>query len=266
MSNGQIRCPECGSPWDGVSAFCPVCAYDFTETHFDTRPDPPHSTTTTFPEDSASPSLSEPSPYPPETQTGGVPTFNVPSGDVHRRRSVSGVWGRSVITGIVTSVRHSTVRPAHKGMFGCLAVLGVMVLGLVAAGPELLPALIPLLFFLFLFVIFFRLVGSFLRFGKKDTRREGPGFFSSVFSHFIGAYFSSVFARRHEPIPVIDIRLQDPDDDSRTYAVRIEGDIRSGDIQVGDVLDVEGSSYRGTIMFRHGYNQSTNSEIIVRSR
>lgn len=279
MSNGQSQCPDCGTTWDGISAFCPVCSYDFTETHFDTHrqptsPPPSLSAPPSPPShDTFVPPLSEPEPPPTPFQQPLEPPVSdhrmFPAASQHEAPQThsTSFFGGTTITGTVISVNRSTARPQRSmvAAAGCLLAIGVfVVLGMMSAGPEIAQAIVPLLFMVFMFVMFFRLVGWFLRFGGKNEDKR-PGFFTSVFSHFMGAYWSNWFAERREPIPVTDVRIQEQQHDGQVHAIRIEGDVY-GDIQIGDVIEVHGIYQRGTLLFRRGYNQSTHSTISARRR
>ncbi|KUG26049.1 hypothetical protein ASZ90_004123 [hydrocarbon metagenome] len=94
--------------------------------------------------------------------------------------------------------------------------------------------------------------------------RHGYGFLSSILSHMLSFIFTKHLLGQKEMVSVRDIRLRDHL--GQEHLIRIKGEIVSGNINVGDEIEVEGFNRGGTIMFRRGWNKRIRSEIRVKRR
>ncbi len=99
---------------------------------------------------------------------------------------------------------------------------------------------------------------SILSFGRGG----GPGLFSNIASQVFSFFLiGKLFGPRRE-VPVRDIRLRDAS--GLEHLVRIQGELRAGNLNVGDDVEVEGFDRGGTLMFRGGWNRRIRSEIVVK--
>jgi hypothetical protein len=94
--------------------------------------------------------------------------------------------------------------------------------------------------------------------------RGGPGFFSGLASQVIGFFLTSKLLGPKADLPVRDIRLRDGA--GNEHLVRIRGDFIAGNVNVGDDVTVEGFNRGGTLIFWHGRNHRTRSDIRVKRR
>lgn len=95
-------------------------------------------------------------------------------------------------------------------------------------------------------------------------KSKSKGFAFDIIHQITGFFFSLSLNKKAPAIPVRDFRLLDAGGDE--YLVRIKGDVVTGSIKVGDELSVTGVDDRGTLMFRHGWNQRIRSEIRIKNR
>jgi len=91
--------------------------------------------------------------------------------------------------------------------------------------------------------------------------RQGSGFLSSIFSHMLSFVLTKHLFGQKEVVLVRDIRLRDHS--GQENLIRIKGEIVSGNINVGDEIEVEGFNRGGTLIFRRGWNERIKSEIRV---
>src|ERR1043166_3815755 len=92
-----------------------------------------------------------------------------------------------------------------------------------------------------------------LLFSLLSSGSKSKGFTFDIIRKLTGFFFSRKRDHKAPAISVRDFRLLDSSGDE--YMVRIKGDIVTGGIKVGDELTVTGVNDRGTLMFRHGWNQ-----------
>jgi hypothetical protein len=98
----------------------------------------------------------------------------------------------------------------------------------------------------------------------SSSHSQGSGFLSNIFGHLFNFLFTRNSFREKELISVRDIRLRDQI--GQEHLVRIKGDIVSGNINVGDEIEVTGINKGGTMLFRRGWNKRIKSEIKVKRR
>jgi len=91
-----------------------------------------------------------------------------------------------------------------------------------------------------------------------------PGFLSNISSQVVGFFLTGKLFGPKDHVPVRDIRLRDAS--GQEHLVRIRGELVAGNMSVGDEVEVEGYSRRGTLMFRRGRNKRTRSEIMIKYR
>ncbi len=98
----------------------------------------------------------------------------------------------------------------------------------------------------------------------RSGPRQGSGFLSGIFSHILSFIFTKHLLGQKEMVSVRDIRLRDPL--GQEHLIRIKGEIVSGNINVGDEIEVEGLNRGGTLIFRRGWNKRIKSEIRVKGK
>jgi len=119
------------------------------------------------------------------------------------------------------------------------------------------PVVLGILFGIGVFFMMLRLI--FPRKGKT-----GPGFLSGIANNFIGFFLLSKLHGSKADMPVRDIRLRTTS--GQEYLIRLKGDLISGNVNVGDEIEVDGYDHRGTIIMKRGKNKRTGAEIRVKRR
>lgn len=89
-----------------------------------------------------------------------------------------------------------------------------------------------------------------------------PGFFSNVASQLVGFFLTKKLFGQKDQIAVRDFRLMDSA--GTQHHVRIKGDLTSGNVNVGDDIEVCGFLRHGTIIMSRGINRRTGAQIRVR--
>lgn len=93
-------------------------------------------------------------------------------------------------------------------------------------------------------------------------------FASAIFCLFLGQFITMLFSAKmfgkEKQIQVRDVRLRDSQ--MREHVVRFRGELRSGQVAVGDDIEVWGRNRGGTLMARWGYNFRTRTKISVKYR
>jgi hypothetical protein len=90
------------------------------------------------------------------------------------------------------------------------------------------------------------------------------GIFCMVFGQLVGALFSAKLFGKEKQIQVRDVRLRDSQ--LLEHVVRFRGELRAGQVAVGDEIEIWGRNRGGTIMARWGYNFRTRTRISVKYR
>ena len=90
------------------------------------------------------------------------------------------------------------------------------------------------------------------------------GIFCMIFGQLLGALFSAKLFGKEKQIQVRDVRLRDSH--LQEHVVRFRGELRAGQVAVGDEIEIWGKNRGGTIMARWGYNFRTRTRISVKYR
>jgi hypothetical protein len=227
------KCSRCGLANPMGSTHCQACGMSLSTS---TKPFPPSSP-------------------PPKTvgYSGTAGPIATPVRSVPVPVSVSGWFGWKKIEGQVIHVEPAYMaRPDFNwgGFFIKLLIAGfsLLIFGPIALG----------------FIIFFFVLSLLLSILFPMNTSRGPGFLSSVASQVVGFFLTSKLLGPKADIPVRDIRLRDKT--GQEHLIRLKGDLISGNINVGDEIEVEGYDRRGTLMLKRGLNKRTRSEIRVKRR
>ncbi len=90
------------------------------------------------------------------------------------------------------------------------------------------------------------------------------GIFCLILGQLMGGLFSAKLFGKEKQIQVRDIRLRDAQ--LQEYVVRFRGELRAGQVAVGDEIEIWGKNRGGTVMARRGYNFRTRTRISVKYR
>lgn len=134
---------------------------------------------------------------------------------------------------------------------GLLIKVTLLILGVLLIGPVVIGIFGGLM-----------LVALMFRFLFPRGSSHLTGCLSSIASQVIGFLLTKRLLSPKPDVPVRDFRLRD--DQGQEHLVRIKGEIVAGNMNVGDEVEVEGRSRRGTFILRRGRNKRTRSEIRVR--
>ncbi len=187
----------------------------------------------------------------PEAPRRRADTAGAAPGADHRDEPPSGFWqffGWCRLTGIVLGLDPPYMAKPEVSFVG---IIGKLLIGLL---------LIPVFLGVMGAVMLVRFTFSLL-----SPRSSGrPGFFSGLASQVSGFFLTGKLFGPKEQVLVRDFRLRDST--GLEHLVRIRGELITGNLNVGDEVDVEGYNRRGTLMFRKGLNRRTRSEIVVKYR
>jgi len=117
----------------------------------------------------------------------------------------------------------------------------------------LLPVILGMIIASFVISVIMSLVGF---------RRREPGSRSVWLWHLTSIYSARKYAAAQEGEPVRDFRIQVSA--GNELLVRLQGELKYGNINIGDDITVKGRLRHGTLIFWRGYNHRTFSEIRVR--
>ena len=98
-----------------------------------------------------------------------------------------------------------------------------------------------------------------LLFGMVSSNRGRPSFVSEVAVRAVGFWAGRKIV--DNMIPVRDVRVQDRA--GRQWLVRICGQLKSGNVTIGDVVTMDGIDRNGTLWFREGTNHTIRSRLIA---
>lgn len=238
-----MTCPRCGLNWKiaGASVFCPACGYhvlgpEESSTHGGASSGPGNPMTVI--------------PFP-SASTGRDPVNNLPtvssSSSLHRYKWF-GSGSFQSLSGTVLAVEPLFMARRESNWLVIVAKL--------ALGVALLPVIIGILAALALISFVFSFLGS--------SGGGRPGFISNVSSQVMGFFLTRKMLGPKEQDPVRDIRLRDKS--GQEHLIRIQGELISGNVSVGDEIEVEGMDRRGTLILSRGWNKRTHTEIIVKRR
>jgi hypothetical protein len=88
--------------------------------------------------------------------------------------------------------------------------------------------------------------------------------FCLVFGQLLTLLFSAKVFGKEKQIQVRDVRLRDTQ--LQEHVVRFRGELRAGQVAVGDTIEIWGRNRGGTVMARWGYNFRTKTRIVVKYR
>ena len=97
-----------------------------------------------------------------------------------------------------------------------------------------------------------------LLFGMVSSNRGRPSFVSEVAVRAAGFWAGRKIV--DNMIPVRDVRVQDRT--GRQWLVRICGQLKSGNVTLGDVVTMDGIDRNGTLWFREGTNHTIRSNVL----
>lgn len=251
MASGIMNCPNCKNPITRTATFCTVCGHVFSQT---VTPSPPQQTSR---QPRNQPQIGTQQPaygtqsYPQAYTHATGPQYN-PQQIASQGFKTTGLFGWCKVSGTIINVSQPyQIRPPRSSL-GCFLSL------------LLLPILIFVVPSLFLAMFFITVpLKMFNMFGMGKSRGH-PGFFENLLRQITGAAVNNWFTNRREPISVRDLRLQDAA--GQQHIVRIQGDIVSGNVSMGDDVDLEGHDREGTLFLSRGWNKSANATIKIRRR
>ncbi len=240
------NCPRCGLRRHGSSLFCPACGFIYPDTR-----------TSAHQQQSADQTIVPISPFPkPSARATDLPQHQEPlselsstdtNGNIKRRTSTLQRllrWRR--LTGTVIAVEPPYMAKPEMDL---AKLLGKLALGIL---------FLPVILVVGATALVISVAFSVLSFGRGG----GPGLFSNIASQVFSFFLiGKLFGPRRE-VPVRDIRLRDTS--GLENLVRIQGELRAGNLNVGDEVEVEGFDRGGTLMFRRGWNKRIHSEIVVK--
>lgn len=90
------------------------------------------------------------------------------------------------------------------------------------------------------------------------------GIFCLILGQLMGGLFSAKLFGKEKQIQVRDVRLRDTQ--LQEHVVRFRGELRAGQVAVGDEIEIWGKNRGGTVMARWGYNFRTRTRISVKYR
>jgi hypothetical protein len=240
------RCPRCGLRRHDSSSFCPACGFIY-----------PHTGASGHQQQSAEQTMVPISPFPkpsmgatdsPERQR----RLSGPSSMDTTRITNQGAFSLQrllrwrKLTGTVIAVEPPYMAKPEMDL---AKLLGKLALGIL---------LLPVILVVGATALVISVAFSVLSFGRGG----GPGLFSNIASQVFSFFLiGKLFGPRRE-VPVRDIRLRDAS--GLENLVRIQGEMRAGNLNVGDEVEVEGFDRGGTLMFRRGWNKRIRSEIVVK--
>lgn len=238
-------CPRCGLRQNVTSPFCPACGFEF-----------PSTTPTTGERANQHRSTTPPSPFPRSARTGDreptrpetlPPSPPATDSQVTETQGFDflGFLGWRKLTGTVIAVEPLYMAKPETDWLRFLFKF--------AMGILLLPVILGVVISGLIIWMTFSLFGI----GRSE-------FFSRVGSHVFGSFLAGKLFGSKEQIPVRDIRLRD--NRGEEHLVRIRGELFSGNINVGDEVEVEGFNRSGTLMLRRGWNARTRAKIQVKRR
>jgi len=262
MVSNFVKCPRCGLKRSGPSIHCPVCGYEFVPTETAKTKQESSNSGAERPEDTDSKRSSGPSslfpPFPKPSEKGtiwpdgkgprGYPVpLSVPPEEVATDQGLGLMaslgWRR--LRGTVIAIEPPYMAKPESNW------LLKFILGIILS-----PFIIGLTIFLVIFSTFFSMF--------TGGRSGGPGLVSNIISQVVGFFLTGKLFGPKDQVPVRDIRLRD--DSGQEHLVRIRGEIVAGNMNVGDVVEIEGYNRRGTLMVRRGWNKRTRSEIMIKYR
>lgn len=261
MKNGRHtekeKCPRCGLRVSGAVEYCPACGQELERSkktppkspQFDLDSLPPlpePSPRSPFP-NSSNKNRSSNTPLPAPTQKGETSPNTLPKRDSDF--NIQSIFGWRTITGTVIAVEPPYMTKPQYNWVGALLKLSI--------GLMLLPFLLGMALFAFAWSIWWSIF-----FPRRGG--SGGGFGSNMASQLLSYFLMGKLFGHKDMVPVRDVRLRGPD--GNEHLIRIQGDLVTGNVNVGDVIQVQGPSRGGTIFLRRGFNQRTNSVISAKIR
>jgi len=249
MSSVSDRCPKCGTRLTGKEEYCPACGHGVRRSLPNFRnsdPSTPDSRTVLNPPVHTAndgPRFSWPDKVPPTRKTFPDHHEPVPR---HGEDFFLGLFRHSSIKGTVISVDQPRMEKKHDSP---VVIVSKLVLGIL-----LLPVILVL-------VLVFAILKLFI-FGAGGGHRGG--FFSGFLSHLFSFFLIGKLHGTKDTVQVIDARLRD--DSSTEHLIRVQGELVTGNFNVGDLVTVQGPNRNGTLFVKTGWNHRTNAHIKVRIR
>ena len=259
MSKEQKRCTRCGLNLNAVFEYCPACGFKLGLSE-DSPKRARENTATSRSSDSQphsrksrqvpDPLKTHPVNRKPNKRTTAPRPYKT---SATNQASFSNPFGWQTLNGVVITADAPYMAKPDSNP---LVVLFKLVIGL---------SLFPLILFTFLCVLAGKTAWSIqmaMLFPNRNSGNSGGGFLSGLMSQFAGYFLVGKLFGQKDMVSVRDIRLRTSS--GNEHLVRIQGDLVTGNINVGDQIEIEGVNRKGTLFFRRGINKRTNSEITVR--
>ena len=251
----QYRCSRCGLKIRENIGYCPACGFEISHAkkttekqnkNHDNPPIPPPYDHNGY---DRNPMVTEPlnssrknqKPSNSQRKTGSTLEFEKPF-----------AW--KTLSGVVIAVEAPYMAKPEINSF--VAILKLTM------GIILLPALGFLILLVFAWKVAWVLMFPSIFPTRNNESGGGASFLSNLASQIISFFLMGKLFGKKELVPVRDIRLRSSE--GSEHLVRIKGDLITGNINVGDNIKVSGINRKGTLFFRRGINNRTNSEITVR--
>jgi len=172
---------------------------------------------------------------------------------INQKSKFQNFFWNTILKGTVVNVDPTyTSNPDFRWGFFLLKII-ILVIAFFIIGPIIIGIMLGLLVTSAIFSLLF-----------PSRPRQGSGFLSSIFSHMLSFIFIKHLFGQKEMVSVQDIRLREHS--GQEHLIRIKGEIVSGNINVGDEIEVEGFNRGGTLIFRRGWNKRIKSEIRVKRK
>lgn len=227
----KITCSRCGLRQKRYSAYCLACGYIFADNQLNPKEVLPFFTDTK------------------EINNQYLSPSEEPSHDLAPNKEENLVqqtlsyFGWLKLTGFIIAVEPPYMGVIQKSWLATFLKLSL--------GVFLLPILLGVVAGVMIMKIIFQFSGY---------RRSGQS--SQIISQ-IGVFFLHYqLIKPRKQITIRDIRLRDQF--GQEHLLRIQGQLVTGNLVVGDEVEVEGFNRRGTLMVRQGFNKRTRSEIRIR--
>lgn len=172
---------------------------------------------------------------------------------VDRKINFRDIFFYKILRGTVVNVDPTYMsRPDFRWGFFLIKIV-IFVISIFIVGPIIIGIVIGLM-----------VASAILSLLFSSRPKQGSGFLSNILSQMLSFIFTKHLIGQKEMVSVRDIRLRDYS--GQEHLIRIKGKIVSGNINVGDEIEVEGFNRGGTLIFHRGWNKRIKSEIRVKRK
>lgn len=161
--------------------------------------------------------------------------------------------GWRVLKGTIIQVDPPYMGHPDFAWAGMLIKATLIIIAVIFIGPIVIGVLMGLAVVALIFAFLF-----------PSSSAHSNGCLTSLASQMVGFFLTKRMFGVKPDIPVRDFRLRD--EEGQEHLVRLKGELISGNLGVGDEVELEGIDRRGTFSLRRGVNKRTRSEIRVRHR